>query len=147
MAGVGDEGDELRFVEDGGYEGDVGQVGGAAAVGVVDDEDVAFVEGLLRVTAQKGVAGEHEGAEVHGEAHVADADDAALGVHDYGGAVLPLLDVGGIGGLDEADEDFVGDGGQTVADYLNGNGVKSGLGQGRLFRRVAMVEGWGFELG
>ena len=41
-----------------------------------------------------------------------------------------LLDVGGVGGLDESDEDFVSNGGQTVADYLNGNGVKSGLGQG-----------------
>ena len=131
VAGVGDEGHEFPLVEDGGDEGHVGQMGRAAAVGVVDDEHVPLVQGLLRMTAQQGLAGEHEGAEMHGQAHVADADNATLGVHDYGGAVLPFLDVGGVGGLDEtiSDQDFVSNGSQTVADYLNGNGVKSGLSQ------------------
>ena len=49
VAGVSDKGDELALVEDGGDESNVGEVGWTAAVGVVDNKDVAFVEGLLRV--------------------------------------------------------------------------------------------------
>ena len=68
--------------------------------------------------------GELERAEVDGDAHAARHRKPASGVHDDGRAVLALLDVAGVGGLDERRQHLVGDGDQRVAHHLDGDRIE-----------------------
>ena len=92
--------------EDGGDEGDVVEVG-AAEVGVVEGDDVAWVE--VEALEGGGDGGGH-GAEVDGDVGRL-RDHVAVWVKEGAGVVLALLDVGGEAGAAEGDAHLLGDGG------------------------------------
>ena len=120
-------GDEESYgaggVEDGGDDGDVGEMG-AAVVGVVEGEDVAGAEGVL-AAAQYGAHGVAHGAEVDGDMGGV-GDEMALAVEEGAGEVEALLDVDGIGGVDEGGAHLFGDGHEEVVEYFEHDGVGAG---------------------
>ena len=114
-------------IEDGGDDGDVGKVG-AAVVGVVEGEDVAGAEGVL-AAAQYGAHGVAHGAEVDGDVGCV-GDEMALGVEEGAGEVEALLDVNGVGGVDEGGAHLLGDGHEEVVEYFEHDGVGAGADGG-----------------
>ena len=109
---------ELAAEEDGGDAGDVGQVG-PAPVGIVEDDEIALLEGH---GPERGLDGQGHGPEV-------DRDMRALGqrfavpVEEGAGEILALLDVGGEGRPAEDGAHFLGDGDEDVLEELELDGV------------------------
>ena len=110
---IGDEESQPAADEDGGDAGDVGQVG-AAAVGIVEDDEVALFEGH---GFERRPDGQGHGAQV-------DRDVRALGqgaaVAGEGGAgeILAFLDVGGEGRPAQDGGHLLGDGDEDVLEEL-----------------------------
>ncbi len=97
---VGDEAERLVAGEDGRHQVDVGQVGAAARVGIVDDEHVAGREVPERVAPENLLDRAQERAEVHGDV-LGLGDHPTARVEDRRRAVAPLLDIGRVRGADE----------------------------------------------
>ena len=119
---VGGPGDYLSIDENGFGQDDVGEVGAAAFIGVVADEDVAGQHVGDGVALQHGFDDADETAEVHRDVFGL-AEGAAFGVEQSGGAVAALLDVGRIAGADQGLAHLLDDGGEGAADDLDGDGV------------------------
>ena len=130
MGRVGGPGDQLAFVEDRLGEHDVGQVRAAAGVGVVAHEDVAFAD-VLHVEALGDLLDDaDQRAEMDRDVRGL-AQRAALGIEQARRAVAPLLDVGRVGGAHQRLAHLLDDGGQRIADDLDGDGIDRS-GEGRL---------------
>ena len=99
--------------EDGGDKGDVGQMG-AAEVGVVEDDDIAGVEGEA---AEGGLYGGGHGAKVHGDVSGL-GHHLTLGVEQGAGEVEPLLHVGREAGAGQGHAHLIGYGDEKVAEDL-----------------------------
>ena len=146
--------EQSPFVKDGADDGDVGEVA-AAEIGVVEDEEVSFVDVVAEVVADGG-AGDGEGADVHGDA-LALGDELAVAVEDGGGEVAAGVEDLGHGGAEHGLGHFLGDGLQAVLDDGEGDGVSVGRSEvsvdwgrdGRLGRdggldsRLRGNDGWG----
>jgi hypothetical protein len=125
---VGRPADELAFVEDRLGEHDVRQMRAAAGVGVVADEDVAFLE-IREIVALGDVADDaDQRAEMHRDVHRL-AERAALRVEQAGRGVAALLDVGRVGGAHQRLAHLLDDRGERVADHLDGDRDRRGCGR------------------
>ena len=131
---VGHEAEQRAAREDRAHQVDVGQVRAAARVGIVGDEDVARGQCLDRIAREDLADDAQQRAEVHRDV-LGLGDDLAVGVEDRGRAVLALLDVGGIGGLDQRGAHLFRDGEEGRADHLERHAVHAGLPCSRMTRK------------
>ena len=114
---VGNIGHYLVLVKDGGGHGDVGQVGAAAVIGVVGDKHVSGMD-LVGSKILFDLSDQaQQGAQVHGNMFGL-SDGVAFRVEQRAGAVLALLDVGGICGLDQDCAHLLSDGHEGVSNDL-----------------------------
>ena len=105
---VRDEAEQLAADEHRHRVVDVREVGAARGVRVVGDEEVAVVDVAVELLQQAGDQSAH-GRDVDGQGLRGLHDQPAVRVHDRGGVVAPLPDVGGVRRLHQRDEGLVGD--------------------------------------
>src|SRR5207248_10371960 len=94
----------------------------AAGVGVVADEDVALAEALDGIALQDLVHDHDERAQVHGDV-LGLRDHLPPHVEEGRRAILALLDVRGVRGLDQGLAYLLGDRQQRGADDVEGDPV------------------------
>ena len=119
---VGDEAEQLSLDEHRHRVVDVGQMGAARGVRVVGDEEVSVVDVARELLQQAGDESAHR-RDVDGQRLGRLRDEPAVPVHDGGGVVAALLDVGGVRRLHQRDEGLVGDRAQRVGDDLEGDRI------------------------
>ena len=125
-------GDDDAVDEDGLGQHDVRQMGAAALIGVVADEDVAGLHAIGRMPPQDLLDDPDEAAEMHRDV-LGLAQRPALRVEQRGRAVPPLLDVRRIARPDQRLAHLLDDGRQRAADHLgrdrvDGNTGRDGVG-------------------
>jgi hypothetical protein len=111
MGKRGGPGSENSVNENWRSEDDVGQMGSAAAEGVIADECVPVSDLFGWVPVQDGVDDAHQRTEMERGATFVLGDAPALSVEEAGGAVPTFFDVGGVRGPDECAAHFFNHGG------------------------------------
>ena len=105
---IRDEAEQLAVHEHRHRVVDVRQMSAAGGMRVVGDEQIAFVDVACVLVEQAGDEAAHRrdvDRQRLGRLH----DEPAARVHDGGGVIPPLLDVGGVRRLHQGDEGLVGD--------------------------------------
>ena len=119
---AGAEAHPLALVEDRCQHAHVRSVGAAAAVGVVDDVGVAFLQLLRGKPFEEPLGASREGAHVERQHHVL-GDDLGPGVEDGAARVVGFADDGGEARAEERGLHLLHDAVQRGADDLDGDGV------------------------
>ena len=111
----------LAVVEDGGNDGDVGEVG-AASVGVIEDVGVPLLHSLRGVSGGDGLDGGYKATQVNRD-RVALGDGVAVDVEDGGGGVEALLNDAGVRAFQECHLHLVRDGLEAMTDDFESDGI------------------------
>ena len=143
MRDVGHEAEEAAVREHRAHHVDVGQVRAAARVRIVGDEHVARRQRRDRIAREDLPHDAEQRAEMHGDV-LGLGDHLAAGVEDGRRAVLALLDIGRVGGLDERGAHLLGDREEGRADHLERHAVHGVSPRSRTTRkpRSSTVASW-----
>ena len=127
MREVRHPGDQPVVVEDRLEEDDVVEMRAAARIGVVADEDVAGPDRRKIVVLEDVIGDAEQRAEMDRDV-LGLGDGASFSIEQGRRAVLPLLDVGRVGGADDGLAHLFDDGGERAADDLDGDRIELRLG-------------------
>ena len=94
----------------------------AAAVGVVVDDHVPFLDLVVRNFLGRGLQDERQSADLRG-VELGDPDQVAPGVAEAAGEVQALVEDGGVGGLHHRDAHLAADGHHRRIDDVHGDHV------------------------
>ena len=112
---------ELALVEDGLDEGVLGRVH-AAPVGIVVDDDVAFLDLVVRNFLGRGLQDERQSADLRG-VELGNPDQVAPRVSKAAGEVQAFVEDGRVGGLHHRDAHLAADGHHRRIDDVHGDHV------------------------